>query len=60
MLQYTVANWSGNVPKGVRLKYSDFLPKYCKTKAIEDPPEVREARLKRSLNALARATKPKD
>jgi hypothetical protein len=43
-LQFTVAQWSGNLRKGAKLKVSDFLPSTKKQKSNESA--LTEARLK--------------
>ena len=41
-----IANFSGNVKKGVTLKIDDFLPEWAKQKKRKPSPEESEAKLK--------------
>lgn len=45
-LELVIANFSGNVKKGVTLKIEDFLPEWAKPKKRKTSPEESEAKLK--------------
>jgi len=45
-LELVIANFSGNVKKGVTLKIDDFLPDWAKQKKRKPSPEESEAKLK--------------